>query len=82
MSRDIPMPTANAYRVEHRGAWIYYGPQLNARWMSLYTIELLIRQAITSPDETAAWHPDRAQRPIIVPLAILEDASNAVRTGS
>ena len=76
------MQTANAHRVDRRGAWIYYGPGLNARWMSLYTIERLIRKAIASPDETAAWHPDRAQRPIIVPLAILEDASNAVRTGS
>ena len=82
MSRDTRLQTANAYRVEHRGAWIYYGPGLNAHWMSLYTVELLIRKAITSPDETAAWHPDRAQRPIIVPLGILEDASTEIRANS
>ena len=82
MSRAIPMPTANAYRVERRGAWIYYGPGLNARWMSLSTVELLIRQAIASPDETAAWHPHPVQWPIIVPLSILEDASTEIRAGS
>lgn len=82
MSRDTRLQTANAHRVERRGAWIYYGPGLNARWMSLYTVELLIRKAIASPDETAAWHPDRAQRPIIVPLSILEDASTEIREAS